>query len=120
LRIRIEVMPCVDLLVPTRSVSSYLYSLSFREEVFSETKQFDKREGRRGEEEGGDEKGLRPLMRYPSSIGPHRGESVARKVASIHELPRRRVLGYSEGREGTKEGPGLLHPGPLAFVGLVL
>ena len=45
-------MPCVDLLVPTRSVSSYLYSLSIREEVFSETKQFDKREGRRGEEEG--------------------------------------------------------------------
>jgi hypothetical protein len=33
LRISIEVMPCVDLLAPTRSVSGYLYSPRIREKL---------------------------------------------------------------------------------------
>jgi hypothetical protein len=63
-----------------------LYSSNCLEEVFLETKiQIDKKRGPEGEIEGANgEKGLRPLMQHSSSIGPNRGESVARERSSIH------------------------------------
>ena len=36
-----------------------------------------------------------------------------RRLAFIHELPRRGVLGNSRGDEGKRRGPGLLRPSPV-------